>query len=283
MVAVADGPNREQDAFWQEAGRHWVAHEERYDRQLQPFLEAILDKAGLRPGMRVLDVGCGFGTLTLEAARAVAPSGSALGIDLSEPMLERARARAAGADVSNVTFLRADAQTHRFDGHADRVVSRYGVMFFADPVAAFGNLARALRPGGRLAVAVWQGGERNPWMLVPCGAAASVVPLPVPAPGAPGPFSLGDEDRLHSILDAAGLQAVELHPVEVPLALAGGGGLDEVVSFLAEGTVGRALAGATDDQRAVAMEAVRDALRPHLGPDGVVLDSAAWVVTAERP
>ena len=283
MVDVTDEPNRAQAAHWQEAGRHWVAHEQRYDRQLRPFLEAILEKAALRPGMRVLDVGCGFGTLTLEAARAVAPDGSVIGIDLSAPMLELARTRGTGSGTTNVTFLQADAQTYRLDGHADRVISRHGVMFFDDPEAAFANLAAALRPGGRVAVAVWQGPERNPWMGVPMVAAASVAPVAVAPPGGPGPFSLGDEDRVRSLLAAAGLQSVELHPVEVPLPLAGGGGLDEVVDFLGDGTVGRALGDAPADQRAAALDAVRDALRPYLGPEGVVLDSAAWVVTAERP
>jgi SAM-dependent methyltransferase len=282
MVAMMDGANREQAAFWQEAGRHWVTNEERYDGQLRAFLAAILAEADLRPGMAVVDVGCGFGTLSVEAARVVGDTGSVLGVDLSAPMLERARSRAEDAGVGNATFLQADAQTHGFGGDADRVVSRFGVMFFSDPEAAFRNLLAALRPGGGLAVAVWQGRDRNPWMGVPWDAASAVVPLPVPPPGAPGPFSLSDADRLTSILSGAGFHDISLHPVERPLAIAGGGDLDEALAFLAEGTIGRVLAEATDEQRPEAWDAVREALGPYVRPEGVVLDSAAWVVTAER-
>jgi len=184
---------------------HWVANQARYDRMHAPFTALILDAAALRPGGTVLDVGCGCGGTTLAAARLVAP-GQALGLDLSGPMLARARADAEAAGLGNAVFRQGDAQVEPLEpGRFDTVISRFGVMFFADPVAAFANISSATRAGGRLVFACWQPLAANQWMLVPGAALAEHLPPPAPAPaGGPGMFAFADPDRLRPILAAAG-------------------------------------------------------------------------------
>ena len=181
-------PNADQREQWAREGAQWVAEADRYDTMFQPFGEAVLAAASLAPGERVADVGSGNGALTIEAARRVGPTGMALGIDISTPMLDLARRRATQAGTGNVKFVEADAQVHPFGGGSlDAILSRFGVMFFDDPQAAFANLAGALRPGGRLAFACWQDLFQNEWMLVPGAAAAQYVGLPEMEPGAHRP------------------------------------------------------------------------------------------------
>src|SRR5258708_26419312 len=202
--------NQDQVEHWNDSEEtgDWVTYQERYDRMLEPFAGLMLDAAALSPGEQVLDVGCGCGATTLAAARAVAP-GAVTGIDLSAAMLARARENAAKASLVNASFEQADAQVHQFGASYDRVISRLGVMFFADPVAAFANLLAATRPGGRLAFACWQPLADNEWLLVPLAALAEHAPLPDPdEPGAPGMFSLSGTDRLHQVLSDAGWRAI---------------------------------------------------------------------------
>jgi len=172
-------PNAEQVRHWNEvAGPRWVLFQERLDRELAVFAEAVLERAKPAAGEAALDIGCGCGATTLELGRRVGAKGRALGVDVSRPMLERARARAAAAGAAQVAFLAADAQTAPLEPAAfDLLVSRFGVMFFTDPTAAFANLRRALRPGGRVTFVCWQKIADNPWLLVPLGAVAQELPL----------------------------------------------------------------------------------------------------------
>lgn len=266
----------------EEEGSHWVAESDRYDAMARPFGDAMLDAAQLRQGERVLDVGCGNGATTLEAGRRVRPGGTAVGVDLSPPMLGLARQRAAAAGLDDVEFLRADAQVHNFgEGAFDVVVSRSGLMFFDDPDAAFANLARALRPGGRMAFVAWQGLERSQWILVAGMAAAPHVGIPEGVgPNEPGPFGLADPDRTRRILQGAGFVDVTLDEIVRPMRI--GSDVDDAVGFLRSiPVVVDLFASATPDQQAAAEDAVRAALAAHMGPDGVVMeDNAAWLVTA---
>jgi SAM-dependent methyltransferase len=279
------GPNAEQIVYWNEqAGPKWATLQDRIDQQIRPLGELAMARAALAAGERVLDVGCGCGDTTLALARRVAPGGSVLGLDISAPMLARAGERLAEAGLgAAASFVQADAQTHAFAPAAfDVLYSRFGVMFFADPPAAFTNLRRALRPGGRLAFVCWQAATDNPWMLVPMAAALQHLPPPeLPAPGAPGPFAFADPERVRGILAAAGYADVSLEPVQMTLTI-GGGDLDQTVDFLLQmGPTARALRDTTDAAVVTRVAAaVREALLPYATPDGVRMDSASWIVTA---
>jgi SAM-dependent methyltransferase len=288
VTLPATGPNADQIAYWNaQTGERWVGQQALLDAQIEALGLAAMERAQPAPGERALDVGCGCGQTTLQLAERVAPTGSVVGIDVSAPMLARARERAAshpGAGV-RIRFENADAQTAALEP-CDLVFSRFGVMFFADPAAAFANLARALRPGGRLAFVCWQAVDRNPWVLVPLRAIAGIVPLPPPpAPGAPGPFSFADPERVRGILAAAGFAEVEVEREEGELAIGAGGGLERAVEFsLQMGPVGAALreAGATDAARGRAAAAIREALAPLVTPAGVRAGYAVWIATARR-
>ena len=264
-----------------EAGAdHWVANRERYDRMYEPFQVALLSAAAIQDGEHVLDVGCGYGTTTLAAADLTGP-GTATGIDISPTMLEVARSRA--ADRTNVAFVEDDAQVHVFEPSTyDVVVSRFGLMFFPDPVPAFTNLRRATRPGGRLAFVAWRTQSQQPWRCVPGRAAARIVAVPDLENGSgPGMFSLADENRVRDVLGAAGWTSVELEPVTTPLLVAGGGSTDDAVAFLASGTLGRRVLDGTDeDTEARVLAEVRAALVPHTHPEGVRLAAGVWLVSA---
>jgi SAM-dependent methyltransferase len=278
--------NDEQRLYWNsDAGRAWVRRQERLDRQIAPHGERALAAAAPRTGERVLDVGCGCGATTLELARRVEARGFATGLDLSGPMLERARQRAAEAGLGNVEFRQDDAQTARPGEPVDLVFSRFGVMFFADPAAAFANLAAALRPGGRLAFVCWQGVMKNPWVTIPMGAVAAHLPLPAPPPpGTPGPFAFGDADRVRGILDEAGFGGIEIEGAEIPMS-PGGGDLEDAVDLYLEIGPVAALLREHPDGAALApkvADAIRSALAPLVRGDELALGSAAWIVTARR-
>jgi SAM-dependent methyltransferase len=279
--------NAEQQRYWNEhAGPVWVAYQERLDRQIGPHGERALALLAPAPGERVLDLGCGCGASSLELAKRVAPGGRVLGLDLSEPMLARARERAAAERLANLRFERADVQTTPLEAGAfDAAYSRFGVMFFADPVAAFRNVWSGLRPGGRLVFACWRPVAENPWVLVPMAAAAAHLALPPPSPPeAPGPFSFGDAARVRRILEGAGFAGIGVEPADLPMTL-GGGDLDGAADTLLEvGPLARALlevnAGASLRQQV--RGALRKALEPHLRAGRVELGSAIWLVQARR-
>jgi SAM-dependent methyltransferase len=279
-----EGPNAEQITYWNEtAGPKWVALQDVLDQQIRPLGLAAMERVGIASGERVLDVGCGTGDTTVELARRVGPRGEVTGIDLSAPMLASARTRAGG--IGNVTFQPADAQTTRFAaGHFDVCFSRFGVMFFVDPVAAFANMHSALRPGGRLGFVCWQALPKNPWMQVPLAAAARHITLPPPPePGTPGPFSLADPERVRGILERAGFTDLAFDDHRATLTIGGGQGLDEVVDILLTGVgpTSAALRQAGPAVRPTVAAAVREALAPYHTPGaGVRMDGTCWLVTS---
>lgn len=284
--SAPEGPNAEQIRYWNEVSAPtWVRLEAKISAQLRPFGERVLARAGIGPGLRVLDVGCGGGDTTRAIARLVGPGGAVTGLDISEAMLSLAERLASEEGLANVRLLLADAQTEELPEAAfDAVVSRFGVMFFADPAAAFGNLRRALVPGGRLAFVCWRAPQENPWMWVPAAAAAQHVPITPPEPHAPGPCALADADRTRRILEAAGFDEVEVSPVDHPVSLGEARSLDEAVAFLLEvGPAARALREAGGSATEAVRASIREALIPYATGAGVSMGGATWVVTARRP
>lgn len=278
---MSEAPNAQQATYWNDAaGPTWAAMQAPLDRQLAPLGRAAMAALSPKSGERILDIGCGAGETSLELSRAVAPDGQVMGADISRTLLEVARGRATG--LTGVRFVEADAQTHPFDaGGFDAVFSRFGVMFFADPSAAFANIQRALKPGGRLAFVCWRRPDENPIMTLPMAAAAPFLPPPAPAqPGAPGPFAFADPDRIRTVLNAGGFADIAVAPHNEKV---GGGDLDTVLAMtLKIGPLGSVLRD-HPDKRDTVVAAVRAALAPHEGPDGVKLESATWIVTARKP
>lgn len=276
--------NPEQAAAWNgDEGEDWVRNAPRYERSGVRHRPHLISDDTLRPGDRVLDIGCGTGRSTIEAARLVG-DGSALGVDLSGPMLAYARERAATEQVTNATFLQADAQVHPFEpGAFDVAISDTGAMFFGDPEAAFANIAAALRPQGRLALLVWRELDRNEWLVAIRGAVALGRDLPQPPPDAPGhPFSLADPDRVRSILGSAGFDGITLDPVDEPMDL--GADAEDAFQFFGSSALVRWLLEGVDDAgRARAMDDLRTVFKDAEGPEGVFLGTSAWLITATKP
>ena len=272
--------NDAQIQFWNGAGGEtWVRAQVRLDAMLAPVSEAVLEHAGALDGQRVLDVGCGCGATSLEAvARGAA---HVHGVDVSEPMLALARTRAGGD--TRLAFSVADAAVAEFDAAHDLILSRFGVMFFADPVAAFANLRRALCDGCQLCFVCWQAPRANPWVSVVGAAVQPFLPLPeTPAdPKAPGPFAFADAAYVERTLSEAGFAEVALTSFETPLHLADD--LDEAIDFQGQvGPLARVLAELDSSARADAIAAARAALEPYLGPNGLYLGAACWLVSAKR-
>lgn len=272
--------NADQERAWNGyEGRHWAEHQTRYDAVNSGFNSPLL--AAVRPGDRVLDIGCGNGQLTRLAARA--GDGHALGVDLSAPMLDRARASAAAQGVTNVEFVRADVQVHPFPAAAfDVALSRFGVMFFADPVAAFANVGRALRPGGRLAFVCLDDIRDGDLGRVFAAFAAHLPRLETDGTGAAEPLSLADPTVVRRVLTAAGFAGVDCARVEAPQVW--GRDVADAAGFLAGwGPVRHQLDRVDPDTADRARAALTEALRPHEHSDGVRLRGTAWLVTAHRP
>jgi SAM-dependent methyltransferase len=282
-----DAVNQEQIEYWNEvSGPKWVAMQEDLDTQLGPLQEALMEHIGAQPGQAIIDVGCGCGASSLELARRVGETGSVTGADISAPMLARARERAAAEGLSHATFIQADAQVYSFDpGSVDFITSRFGIMFFEDPAAAFANLRTALKPGGRITFMCWRPFMENPWMAVPIGAAAEHVELPVPGdPFAPGPFSLADQEHTTSLLEKAGFTNIFITPNDQSLAMGGSGDLDASVDFVLKiGPLSRIMAEADTETVEKVRGAVKEALAPFNSDDGIKMDFATWLVNAENP
>ncbi len=278
--------NEAMSDYWNgPAAVRWVEAQQRYDQMLDPVSDPMLEVLDPRPGQRLIDVGCGAGSVTLQVARRLDGDGLVTGFDLSRQLLDLAATRVESEGLDAVVELvEGDAQVHPFPpDELDAVTSRFGVMFFADPTAAFANLARATRPGGRLAMTIWQPRAANEWMEAPMAIAARAVPEPPTDPDAPGPWSLGDPDRTRSILTDAGWRDVELTPSTGGLLVGGPGTFEESIEFVVErGTVSSLLG----DSGPEIVEQVRASLVDELAPfhdgTGLRLGYAAWLVTATR-
>jgi len=279
---MADARNAEQVEFWNgPTGRRWVERQAEQDALLAPITAALLARAAARPGERIVDIGCGCGETTIELARRVQPAGRVLGIDISTPMLARAARRVRPG--LPVELVEADATTHPFaEGAFDLLVSRFGVMFFAEPELAFANLRRALRPGGRLAFVCFRAPRDNPWMMLPLNAAYEhVPPLPKTGPEDPGPFAYANDERVRRILDRAGFSSIELEPLDVRLDLAGGRGLDAAIAGALEmGPASRAIEGQPPEVRDAVKASMRRLLASHQQGETVPLAAAIWLVSA---
>jgi len=263
-------PNSAQVEYWNAAHR-WVDAQTQHDEMLEALGQLAIEALDPRPGERVLDIGCGTGTTTLEIAALVGPEGHAVGADISAPMLARAHERS----VPNTTFVNADAQTYPFDEASfDGAFSRFGVMFFSDPTAAFANVRRALRPGGRLAFVCWQTFEAQEWMRVPAEAAGVAIEW-----SGPNPFAFGDRGVLARHLDGAGFVRVDIDGMRRTILVGGRSDLDTAVQFTLEARVGREIVAARGDEAA---PLVRAALEPYVTPDGVAMEAAVWVVRAQH-
>ncbi len=277
MKSVADLA-AEQAAFWNgPGGKMWLDSYERIERTVTPFGQPALDQAAIKPREKVLDIGCGTGGTTAEIARLVGPQGHVLGVDISQPLIEVARAQ----KLANATFEVGDAAVQPFEAAAyDLVFSRFGVMFFGDPVAAFRNIRRALKPGGRLSFVCWRTPQENPWGFVPFRAAVPhLPPIERPGPEDPGQYSFGNRARVERILTEAGFGTLSFKPLDRPIRL--GKDIAETVDSLGRfGPVARAFADAAPDQIAQAKAAIAEALKPHESSEGVQLLGACWLVGA---
>lgn len=281
----ARGSNADQIEYWNgDAGEKWARHQDRLDAMLAPFSGAVLSLAAVKPGERIMDIGCGCGATTFDLAAAAGTSGRALGADISAPMIARAKERAAALG-SSAEFLLADAASHEFaPGSFDILASRFGIMFFEKPVAAFAHLRGTLAPAGRTAFVCWRAFKDNAWAALPYMAAKSLLPeQEPPVPGAPGPFAFDEADRFRGVLTEAGFGAIEIEPFDAELTL--GAGAEPVETALHQsleiGPLSRAMKELPDAPRGAISDAVRKALEAHLKDGAVRLSSAVWLVSAK--
>jgi ubiquinone/menaquinone biosynthesis C-methylase UbiE len=278
--------NQEQIRYWNEqGGPKWVLRQQQLDAQIHALGLVALQRAAIQPGERVIDIGCGCGQTSLDLAQRVGPKGFVLGVDISQPMLNRARERQKELGVTNLEFLQADAQTHQLTREPfDAVFSRFGVMFFEDPAAAFRNIRTALRPNGRLVFVCWQALDKNDWARIPFKAALQhMPPLPPMAPGAPGPFAFADPERVRQILASAGFADTQCEPYTADLGLGGATTVDEAVEFSLDiGPASRLVAEADPATRTRVAHTLREVLQPYASAKGVYIPGAVWIVQARR-
>ena len=272
----------EQTALWNgRAGRAWVESQVLLDQMLKPFEDLLAEVARAGSWRRVLDVGCGTGGTTLAVARQLGAEGYCTGIDISEPMIAAARARARQEDTT-ANFIRADAQTHAFaPASFDMIISRLGVMFFDNPVVAFANLRRAASDDAGLRCLAWRSAAENPFMTTAERAAAPLLPdLPARQPGAPGQFAFADRHRVASILEESGWAAIDIQPIDVECILPE----NALTGYLTRlGPVGLILEDADERTRAQVIDTVRAAFDPYVRGDEVRYTAACWMVSARAP
>lgn len=280
--AAPTDSNADQVAYWNSvAGERWAERQAQIDALFAPMTETVLDFAAPKPGTAVLDIGCGAGATVLALARRVGPSGRVTGVDISKPLLDVASRRLATEVVQNASVMMADAETKPFEPQKfDLAFSRFGVMFFADPVAAFRNIRSALVEGGRLAFVCWQPLAANAFFAVPAGAIKPLLPpAPPPDPHAPGPFAFADPDRVRKILVDAGFSDVAITPHRMTIQL---GPLSDAIDFLMQiGPAARAIGETEREKRPPLIEALRKAVAEHDSPEGIALGGAVWLVAAK--
>lgn len=280
----ASPPNQSQSEYWNGAGgERWVRNQVAIEQAFEPFGAAALARLAATAGESVLDIGCGAGQTALAIARSVGADGRVLGVDLSRPLLERARERTADAGLGNLSFVEADASNHVFDTQFAAAFSRFGVMFFSDPVLAFSHLHGALASGGRLVFACWQAFDDNPWVALPFAAALEVAPnAAVPNdPEAPGPFSFGSPGRVGGILNRAGYRRVQIEPFRAPVSFSADG-VESAVDFSCQvGPVGRLVAEHSEPVRLQIREKLRALFEPLERGGRIELDGAVWLVRAD--
>lgn len=281
-LPAADDRNADQIAYWNgPGGRHWTDRQQLQDIVLAPVSEVLIARAAVKTGETVIDVGCGCGSTSFDLVKRVGAGGRVTGIDISEPMLNRARELTPGG--APVEFVLADATVYPFaPASTDLLFSRFGVMFFAQPSVSFANMRKALRPGGRLAFACWRTPRDNPWMMLGLQEAYKHVPkLPEVKPEDPGPFAFASEERVHKILGEAGFSNIAMERVDLALDIATGRGLEAAIeSVLAIGPTSRALEGQPLDKIAAATQSIRTMLTAHLKGNSVPLGGSIWIVTA---
>jgi SAM-dependent methyltransferase len=279
-MSDASEANQDQQKNWNEvAGRIWVEMQPVLDRMFAPLVPVLVRAASLREGDRVIDIGCGAGATAFVAAERVGPDGACLGVDISAPLVEHARARASALAISNAGFLVADVQTRKFEqGSFDAAISRFGVMFFDDPVAAFANIRSALREGGRLAFLAWRSPRDNPFMTTATRAARPYLPdLPHFEPNAPGQFGFADDNYVHGVLDRSGWRSVRIEPVDVGCTIP----VEDLDSYIMNmGPVGAALRKRDPADREKIAAAVREAFDQFVVADEARFDIACWLVRA---
>lgn len=282
---ATDGPNSDQIEFWNgDAARKWVDFNPLLDRMLEPLTVLTMARATPLPGEQVLDVGCGCGGTSLALAEAVSPGGAVTGLDISTPMLALARQRAEDASAA-ATFINADAQTHPLpQSEFDLLFSRFGIMFFTNPKAAFANFHGALKPGGRLAFVCWRALDLNPWVTIPYEAARPFAPeFELPKSDEPGQFAFARREWVEDILKHAGFIDVQIESHETTQHV-GAGDLDACVEVILKlGPVSRLLREAEEDAVPAIRSAVREAVAPYHDGKSIALPAAVWIVGAQRP
>ena len=280
---VAHQANADQIAYWNGPdGQRWTDRQASQDVLLAPVSQILIDRIAPKTGERIVDIGCGCGATSIALAERVAPDGFVLGVDISAPMLERARQLAPKA--LPLDFVQADATIYPFEPASfDLLVSRFGVMFFADPVVSFTNLRKALQPQARVVFACWREPNENPWMMAPLQAVYHHVPrLPQVGPEDPGPFAFAGEERVKRILQEAGYADIAMEARNIALDIAIGRGLDAATGAALEiGPSARALDGHPPEVRAAARESVRELLTPYARGQTVPLPGSIWIVTAK--
>jgi enediyne biosynthesis protein CalE5 len=269
--------------MWAAVAGSWAEHADYADARGAQSARRMLEVAGVHAGDRVLELACGPGGLGLAAAARVAPGGEVVLSDVAAEMTAIAEARAAAAGVTNVGFRRLDLERiDEPDGAYDVVLSRDGLMFALEPARAVGEIRRVLRPGGCVAVAVWGPRERNPWLGVAMDAVSAQIGAPVPPPGVPGPFALGDADRLRGLLDDAGLAAVRVEELSVPLRAASFDAWWARTSALA-GPLSAILAAMPVAAAQALRERAREAARPYeTASGGLDFPGVALIATGRR-
>jgi SAM-dependent methyltransferase len=272
----------EAQMYWnEEGGDKWVENIDFAESFMTPMSDRLIERIAAKKGEKILDVGCGGGITTLKLAALAGEDGGVLGVDVSRQIIDVAIKRA--EDSTNIEFQHSDAASTEFgENKFDLITSRFGVMFFDDPVAAFKNLHLSLKPTGRLVFLCWRTPQENPWMAEPAAATFQILPPPMekPAPTDPGPFSLGEAEHLTNVLQLAGFTNINLEPVDLSLPMSS---VDTAVGFLTRlGPAADALKEASDDQRVEVIAAIRSVMEKYSNVDGVLAPAATWIASASK-